>query len=98
MVRLDSTQGRVPATVSVSPAGSLVRLSVLARVSADLGQAGRAPLHSRVRRHSRGPGHGRPPSGVSRLADQRVKAKLEVTVTSPTGAQVDAVETFRLKG
>ncbi len=97
IVRLDSTRGRVPATVSASPAGSQVHLSVSARVSAmwvRLGMlrysaesAGAAKVRVTVGRKWR-----------ARLDGQRVKAKLVVALTSPTGVTVDAVEAFRLKG
>ena len=97
IVRLDSTRGRVPATVSVSPAGSKVRLSVFARVSDKWVRVGNVGYAA----ETAGTAKARVTVGRKwrpRLAGQRVKAKLVVAVTSPTGVTVDAVERFRLGG
>lgn len=97
LVRLDATKGRVPATVSVSPAGSQVRLSVLARVSGDWVKLGRLSYTA----ESAGTDEVR--VTVARkwraaLADERVKARLVVALTSPDGTTVESAERFRLKG
>ena len=96
-MRLDSTQGRVPATVSVSPAGSQVSVSVVAKTSA--GWVTVAKL--RYASESVGTTKVKVPVGhkwSDRLAGESLKAKLVVAVTSPSGVRIDAVEGFRLEG
>ena len=96
-VRLDQTGGQVPAKVSVSPAGSQLEVRVVARVSgqwvrvsrgtSEVAQAGtfkvKVPIKARWRLH---------------LDGQRVKAKLVVAATSPSGATVHTAERFWLRG
>ena len=96
-VRLDQTRGRVPATVAVSPAGSELKVKVVARVSGQWVRIGRAssevaqagtvkvkvPVKSRWRQS---------------LDGERVKAKVVVLVTSPTGATAGTSERFWLRG
>ena len=97
IVRLDSSAGRVPARVSVTPAGSQVRLSVFVRLSQTWVRVGKlrfladpdgtAEVRVTVRERWR-----------RRLDGQRVKAKLVVAATSPSGVTVEGVERFRLRG
>lgn len=96
-IRLDQTRGRVPATLSVSPANSELEVSVVARVSGRWVRIGRAtseveqagtvkvkvPIKARWRRS---------------LDGERVKARLVVVVTSPTGSSVSTATRFRLRG
>ena len=96
-VRLDQTHGRVPTRVSVSPAGSQLSAKVLARVSGKWVRVGRAsrevesagtvkvkiPVKSRWR---------------EALDGERVRARVVVVVTSPTGALASTAEKFWLRG
>ena len=96
-VRLDQTRGRVPTKVSVSPAGSQLKVKVVARVSGQWVRVGRAssevenagtlkvkvPVKSKWRES---------------LDGERVKAKVVVAVTSPTGATASTAEKFWLRG
>jgi Tol biopolymer transport system component len=96
-VRLDQTRGRVPATVSVSPAGSQLKVKVLARVSgqwvrigradSEVAQAGTVKVKVPVK-----------PRWRQSLDGERVKAKVVVGVTSPTGATAGTTERFWLRG
>ena len=86
-VRLDQTRGRVPARVSVSPAGSQLEVTVVARVSGQWVRVGRADSEVEQRGNRQGEGARQAPWRQS-LDGERVKAKLVVVVTSPTGATV----------
>ena len=55
-VRLDQTRGRVPTTVSVSPAGSQLKVKVVARVSGQWVRVGRAGSEVDERRDRQGEG------------------------------------------
>ncbi len=96
-VRLDRTRGRVPTTVSVSPAGSQLTVKVVARVTGHWVRIGRTssavenagavrvkvPVKAKWRRS---------------LDGERVRARVMVMVTSPTGATVSTAERFWLRG
>jgi Tol biopolymer transport system component len=96
-VRLDQTGGRVPAKVSVSPAGSRLEVRVLARVSgrwvrvgrrtSEVAQAGTFKVKVPIK-----------PTWRLHLDGQRVKAKLVVAATAPSGATVHTAERFWLRG
>ncbi len=96
-VRLDQTGGRVPAKVSVSPAGSQLEVRVVARVSgqwvrvggrtSEVAQAGTYKVKVPIK-----------PTWRLHLDGQRVKAKLVVAATSPSGATVHTAVRFWLRG
>ena len=96
-VRLDQTGGRVPAKVSVSPAGPQLEVRVVARVSGqwvrvggrtgEVAQAGTYKVKVPIK-----------PTWRLNLDGQRVKAKLVVAATSPSGATVHTAVRFWLRG
>ena len=96
-MRLDQTRGRVPVTVSVSPAGSEVAVSVLARLAGKWVRVGRAIQDAEQAGTNRVKVPVKPRWRDS-LDGLRVKAKVVVAVTSPTGAGISTAERFWLRG
>ena len=96
-VKLDQTRGRVPTTVSVSPAGSELKVKVVARVSGQWVRVGLAVSQVdsagtlKVKVPVKAPWR-------ESLDGERVKAKVVVVVTSPTGATAGTAEKFWLRG
>jgi len=96
-VRLDRTHGRVPATLALSSAGARLDAVVRARILGKWVRIGRVRVGT--------PGAGTLKLRVpvrnrwrQSLEDARVKALLEVVVTSPAGATGSTTERFWLRG